>query len=180
MHSTTHRGRRGIRNLLIGGTAAVSLALTGCAGSAIGGATDDEELAPGVTDTEIHIGVTFPFSGPLSAYGEQYKGAEAYINYVNEEFGGVESADGKTRKIILETADDQYDPAKSYEQVRKLVENDGVFAIAGVVGTPSNSAIIDYLNENDVPHVFAATGASKWGATPDVYPWSIGFQPAYS
>lgn len=172
---------RALRTGALAGLITAGLLLSGCAGAAIsGGGGDEEETTPGITDTEVHIGVTYPFSGNLSAYGMQFEGAKAYVDYINEEFGGVESADGKTRKIVLHAEDDQYDPAKSLEQVRKLVESDGVFAIAGVVGTPPNSAIVEYLNENDVPHLFAATGATKWGATPDEWPWTIGFQPAYS
>ncbi|MCZ7422139.1 MULTISPECIES: ABC transporter substrate-binding protein [unclassified Micromonospora] len=183
---TEHRRyRRGSVRIRLAGAAtlAAALLLSACSGSAVSGGNGDSGSAypdPGITDTEIKIGVTYPFSGPVSAYGDQYKGAEAYVRYVNEVQGGIQSADGKTRKLVVEARDDQYDPGKSLEQVRRLVESDNVFAINGVVGTPPNSAIVEYLNNAEVPHLFAATGATKWGAQPDVWPWTVGFQPAYS
>jgi branched-chain amino acid transport system substrate-binding protein len=108
---------------------------------------------PGVTDTEILIGQTNPYSGPLSAYGTQGRAETAYYNMINEE-GGVNG-----RKIKLLSLDDGYSPPKTVEQHRRLVESDEVLGVIGTMGTPTNSAIVKYMNSKGVPHIFFATGA---------------------
>lgn len=127
---------------------------------------------PGVTDTEILIGQTNPYSGPLSAYGTQGRAEAAYYNMINDE-GGVNG-----RRIKLLSLDDGYSPPKTVEQHRRLVEGDGVLGIVGTMGTPTNSAIVKYMNSKAVPHIFIATGASKWGDFKD-YPWTMGWYPTY-
>jgi branched-chain amino acid transport system substrate-binding protein len=62
--------------------------------------------------------------------------------------------------------------------VRKLVEQDQVLLVFQPLGTPSNTAIQKYLNEQNVPHLFVATGATKWG-NPKDFPWTMGWQPNY-
>ena len=127
----------------------------------------------GVSDTEIKLGNTNPYSGPAAAYGTIGKALEAYIKKVNDE-GGVNG-----RKITFITRDDQYSPDKTVQAVRELVEQEKVFAVFQTLGTPPNSAIWDYMNQQGVPHLFVATGASKWGADPETHPWTIGWQPTY-
>jgi len=131
----------------------------------------------GVTEDLIKIGNTSPYSGPASAYGAIGKAYEAYFQMVNDR-GGVTSKDGKTRKIEFITLDDGYSPPRTVEQTRKLVEQEEVAFTAGQTGTASNSAIHRYMNAKKVPHLFVATGASKW-AQPEKFPWTIGFQPGY-
>jgi len=127
---------------------------------------------PGVTATEIKIGNTNPYSGPASAYGTIGKVITAYFKKVNDE-GGVNG-----RKINFVTLDDAYSPPKTVEMVRRLVEQDQVAFVFQTLGTPSNSAIHKYLNQNKVPMLFVATGATKWG-DPKNFPWTMGFQPNY-
>ncbi len=126
----------------------------------------------GVTATEIKIGNTNPYSGPASAYGTIGKVIGAYFKKVNDE-GGVNG-----RKINYITYDDGYSPPKTVEMVRKLVEQDQVAALFQTLGTPPNSAIHKYMNQQKVPHLFVATGATKWN-DPQNFPWTIGFQPNY-
>ena len=128
--------------------------------------------APGVTDTEIKIGQTMPYSGPASAYGAIGRAEAAYFKMLNEQ-GGVNG-----RKINFISLDDGYSPPKTVEQIRRLVEQEQVALIFNSLGTPSNSAIRDYLNENKVPQLFVATGASKFG-DPEHFPWTMGWQPSY-
>jgi branched-chain amino acid transport system substrate-binding protein len=128
--------------------------------------------APGVTDTEIKIGQTMPYSGPASAYGVIGKTDVAYFKMINE-MGGVNG-----RKLNLISLDDGYSPPKAVEQTRRLVEQEGVAFIFNSLGTPSNYAIRPYLTENKVPQLFVATGASMWG-DPQHFPWTIGWQPNY-
>jgi branched-chain amino acid transport system substrate-binding protein len=131
-----------------------------------------KEYGPGVSDTEIKIGNTGPYSGPASSYGTIPKAEAAYYRMVNEK-GGVNG-----RKINFISYDDAYSPPKTVEQVRKLVEQDNVLLVASPLGTPTNSAIWHYMNQKKVPQLFVATGATKWD-DPKRYPWTIGWQPNY-
>jgi len=127
---------------------------------------------PGVTDKEIKLGHTNPYSGPLSAYGTIGKAISAYWNMVNDS-GGING-----RRINFITYDDGFQPPKTVEMVRKLVEDDQVFAIYQLLGTPTNTVVQKYLNQKKVPQLFVATGASKWG-NPKDFPWTMGWQPDY-
>ena len=127
---------------------------------------------PGATDKEIKLGNINPYSGPASAYGAIGKSIGAYFDKVNAE-GGV---NGRMIKFI--SLDDGYNPAKTVEQARKLVEEEEVLLIFQSLGTPPNSAIHKYMNTKKVPHLFVATGATKWG-DPKNFPWTMGWQPNY-
>jgi branched-chain amino acid transport system substrate-binding protein len=131
-----------------------------------------KQYDPGVTDTEIKIGNTGPYSGPASSYSTVPKCMAAYYNMVNE-MGGVNG-----RKINFISYDDAYTPPKTVEMIRKLVEQDQVFCTAGTLGTPTNSAIWHYMNQKKVPQLFVSTGATKWD-DPKGHPWTIGWQPNY-
>ena len=131
-----------------------------------------KNYGPGVTDTEVKIGNTGPYSGPASSYGTIAKSEAAYFRLVNDE-GGVNG-----RKIDFISYDDAYSPPKTVEQVRKLVEQDGVLLVMSPLGTPTNSAIWRYMNQKKVPQLFVATGATKWN-DPKGHPWTMGWQPNY-
>lgn len=128
--------------------------------------------SPGVTDTSIKIGNTNPYSGPASAYGTIGRSIQAYFDKVNAE-GGING-----RQIEFLSLDDGYSPPRTVEQARKLVEQEEVFLIFQSLGTPTNTAIHQYMNAKQVPHLFVATGATKWGQ-PDKFPWTMGWQPNY-
>ena len=137
-----------------------------------GSAAAKKMYGPGVTDTEIKIGNTMPYSGPASAYGTIGKGEAAYFKMVNDN-GGVNG-----RKINFISLDDGYSPPKTVEQMRKLVEQEQVLLDFQSLGTPTNTAIHKYMNAKKVPQLFVATGASKWG-DPKKYHWTMGWQPPY-
>ena len=139
-----------------------------CANSALA----QKKYGPGANDTQIKLGQTMPYSGPASAYGAIGKAELAYFQMINEQ-GGING-----RKIDLISLDDAYSPPRAVEQVRKLVEEEQVLALFQNLGTPSNSAIHKYVNAKKIPHLFIATGATKWG-DPANFPWTIGFQPSY-
>jgi branched-chain amino acid transport system substrate-binding protein len=144
-----------------------------CAGLALlGGAAAGADYGPGVTDTEIKIGNTNPYSGPASAYGAIGRALSAYFAKINNE-GGING-----RKINFISLDDGYSPPRTVEQIRKLVEQDQVLLIFQSLGTPTNTAVHQYLNAKKVPQLFVATGATKWGQ-PKKFPWTIGWQPNY-
>jgi branched-chain amino acid transport system substrate-binding protein len=144
-----------------------SLALLGVASGAL---AESKTYGPGVTDTEVKIGQTMPYSGPASAYSVIGKAMSAYFEKVNAE-GGVNG-----RKINLISLDDAFSPPKAVEQIRRLVESDEVFAIVGNFGSPTNFAVQKYLNSKKVPSLFLGTGANRV-SEPQTYPWSMGWQP---
>jgi branched-chain amino acid transport system substrate-binding protein len=126
----------------------------------------------GASDTEIKVGQTIPLSGPASAYGSIGKVQAAYIRMINEQ-GGING-----RKINLIQYDDGYNPPKTVEQVRKLVESDEVFTTFQIIGTSPNAAVQKYLNEKKVPQLLASTGATRF-TDPKHFPWTIAFNPNY-
>ncbi len=144
-------------------------AIVAMAAASIAGAA---EYGPGASDTEIKIGNTNPYSGRASAYGTIGKALSAYFDKINAE-GGING-----RKINFISLDDGYSPAKTVEQTRRLVEQEKVLFLFQNLGTPTNSAIHKYVNGKKVPHLFVATGATKWG-DPENYPWTMGWQPNY-
>lgn len=141
-----------------------------CASLAFAPAAYSQNYGPGVTDTEVKIGQTMPYSGPASSFAAIGRAMSAYFQKVNAE-GGVNG-----RKINLISLDDGYSPPKAVEQTRRLVESDEVFAIVGTFGSPSNFAIQKYLNTKKVPSLFLGTGANRV-SEPETYPWSMGWQP---
>jgi branched-chain amino acid transport system substrate-binding protein len=143
-----------------------------CALALAGPAHAQKKYGPGASDTEIKLGQTMPYSGPASAYGAIGKAELAYFKMLNDR-GGING-----RKINLISLDDAYSPPRAVEQTRKLIEQEKVLALFQPLGTPTNSAIHKYVNARKVPHLFLATGATKWG-DPKNFPWTIGFQPSY-
>ncbi|MEI8304972.1 MAG: ABC transporter substrate-binding protein [Burkholderiales bacterium] len=135
-----------------------------------GAAFGQKKYGPGVTDTEIKIGQTLPYSGPASAYGQIGRAEAAYFKYLNER-GGING-----RKINLISLDDGFSPPKAVEQVRRLVEQDEVAFMFNVLGTPINLAVRGYLNQRKIPHIFNAAGSMRF-ADPAGFPWSMGWQP---
>ena len=136
------------------------------------GALAQKKYDTGATDTEIKIGNIMPYSGPASAYGVIGRTEAAYFKKINDA-GGING-----RKINFISYDDAYSPPKAVEQARKLVESDEVLLVFNSLGTPSNSAIQKYMNSKKVPHLFLATGATKWN-DPKNFPWTMGWQPNY-
>jgi len=155
-----------MKQTIVTGLAAASLVLASGLAFAAG------QYGPGVSDTEIKIGNTMPYSGPASAYGAIGKAETAYFAMINDQ-GGING-----RKINFISRDDGYSPPKTVELVRQLVEEEHVLLLFNTLGTPPNSAIRGYLNDNKVPHLFVATGADKWN-DPKHYPWTMGWQPSY-
>jgi branched-chain amino acid transport system substrate-binding protein len=130
----------------------------------------EKKYGPGVTDTEIKLGQTMPYSGPASAYSAIGKAELAYFEMINQR-GGVNG-----RKIRLISLDDGYSPPKTVEQVRKLVEEEEVLAIFSPLGTPPNTAIHKYLNAKKVPQVLLHSSAIKWN-DPANFPWTMAWAP---
>src|SRR3954468_8252833 len=135
-------------------------------------ASAQKKYDAGATDTEIKIGNIMPYSGPASPYGAIGKTEAAFFKMINDK-GGING-----RKIDFVSYDDGYSPPKAIEQARKLVESDEVLLIFQPLGTPSNSAIMKYMNAKKEPQLFVASGGTKFG-DPKNFPWTMGFQPNY-
>jgi branched-chain amino acid transport system substrate-binding protein len=149
---------------------ALLILLLACAPVALAGGA----AAPGVTSSTILIGSSGPLTGEAAAAAGVLKGAEAYFKYVNAR-GGVNG-----RQIQFKYLDDAYDPSKTVENVRELIQQDQVFALFGVVGTNPNLAIRDFTNAAKVPNVFVSAGATTFGRDWRKYPYVIGYLPPYS
>jgi len=132
----------------------------------------EKKYGPGVSDTEIRIGNTSPYSGPASAFSMVAKTEEAYFRKINAE-GGING-----RRIVFLSYDDAYSPPKTVEQTRRLVESDEVLLVFNAMGTAPNSAVQKYLNAKMVPQLFVSSGAAKWN-DPRNFPWTMGFTPSY-
>jgi branched-chain amino acid transport system substrate-binding protein len=151
------------RRSLLAGTAAAGVV-------ALAGPSRAEET-PGVTSTELKIGSTTSLSGPVSALGTIARCQDAYFRMVNEQ-GGIAG-----RKINFIFYDDAFNPAKTVEQTRRLIEGDDVAFLFSMLGTAPNSAVVKYINSNKVPHLFLSVNGDKWGDYQN-YPWTMGFAPS--
>jgi branched-chain amino acid transport system substrate-binding protein len=150
-----------IRPLIL---AALSLSIVGLSPVAAA----DKKYGLGVTDTEIKLGQTMPYSGPLSSLSRFGRVEAAYLRKINAS-GGING-----RQVRLVSLDDAFAPAKTVEQTRKLVEGDGVLAIVGSVGTPTNLAIAKYLNSKAVPQILVLASTPKLD-DPENLPWTTTF-----
>ncbi len=154
--------------------ARVTYLLAGALGAlALATAATGAASETGVTSSQVLIGGTTPLSGNASAYQSVAKGAAAYFRWVNAH-GGVNK-----RKIKYIYKDDGYDPSKTADKTRELVQQDRVFAIFNSLGTEQNLATRAYLNALKIPQLFVASGATTFGKDHKQYPWTIGYQPNY-
>jgi branched-chain amino acid transport system substrate-binding protein len=158
------------RRAFIGGVSAAALSASYVAAPYV--ARAQKKYDDGASDNEIKIGHTCPYSGPASAYGVNGKAIVAYFNMINDK-GGING-----RKVNLISLDDGYSPPKTVELIRQLVEQEKVLCTHNTLGTACNTSIHKYMNAKKVPHLYLATGASKWG-DPKHFPWTMGFQPDY-
>jgi ABC-type branched-subunit amino acid transport system substrate-binding protein len=131
----------------------------------------DRKATPGITDTEIRIGQTMPYSGPASAYATVGRAHAAFFDMVNAK-GGVNG-----RKIKLLSLDDSMVPPRALEQVRRLVEQEQVAFTFGILGL-SNMAVQLYLNQKKVPHLFPAVAGRRFHE-PKKAPWTMGWVPSF-
>ncbi|MCW4386084.1 ABC transporter substrate-binding protein [Salinibacterium sp. SYSU T00001] len=158
------------RALAIVGAASV-FALAACSTNGGGGAAED---VPGVTEDTVTIGTHQPLTGPAAAgFASISAATSAYFDYINDN-GGING-----RQIEFIVKDDGYNPANTQTVVRELVLEDDVFAILGGLGTPTHSAVLDFLNENEVPDLFVSGGSPTWDQ-PEEYPWTFGYNSEYT
>lgn len=152
------------------GIAGLSL-ICASAFSPIRAAESQNKYDPGASDTEIKIGQTAPYSGPLSSAAEISQTEAAYFTMLNES-GGING-----RKVTFISLDDAYSPPKAVEQTRRLVEQDEVLAIFNQFGTPTSTAAQKYLNAKKIPQLFCGTGSYRFNDP--AFPWSSSILPNY-
>lgn len=133
----------------------------------------DYQPTQGVTDKTIKLGTSMPQSGPFAVFGGILNGLNAYFDWRNDN-GGVAG-----RQVELVAYDDEYKADRTSDNVKKLVEEDKVFALVSVLGTQNNLGVRDYLDENCVPDMGVATGSPQWGGAAQ-YPWLQGGIPSYA
>ena len=151
----------------------IALAIVAFSGFAAGRAIAAGNYDPGASDTEIKLGTTWAFSGPVSSTSPVERQMAGYFAMINDQ-GGVNG-----RKINFIALDDGYQPPKTVEQTRRLVEQDNVLLMYGQIGTPTNVAVRPYLNSKKVPQLFVTTGSYSL-IDPKKYPWTMGFQSSYA
>ncbi|MGC0328158.1 branched-chain amino acid transport system substrate-binding protein [Streptomyces sp. SAI-170] len=153
--------------------AAALVAACGAGGRGHGG-TSDADSSVGVTETSIKIGAHFPLTGVAApGYSEIPSGHQAYYDFVNAA-GGVNG-----RKIEYVVKDDGYNPTNTSNVAKELVLKDEIFGMVAGLGTPTHSAVVDFLNGEKVPDFFVSSGSLQWGDDPKSKPWTFGWQPDY-
>lgn len=126
----------------------------------------------GASDTTIKLGNTFPYSGPVSVTAPQVRQMKAYFDFLNDQ-GGING-----RKIEFDSLDDGYQPPKTVELTRRLVEQDQVLAMFGSEGTPTQVAVQPYLNNKKIPQLFVLTGSNSL-INPKKYPYTVATGSSY-
>jgi branched-chain amino acid transport system substrate-binding protein len=152
-----------LKNALVG---AVALAL------ATSPAVAEKKSAPGITDTEILIGQTEPYSGPLSGFSTNGVADAAFFKMINDH-GGING-----RKLRIISLDDGFNPAKTVEQIRKMVEQDHVAFIYRSLGTAGEIALQSYVTKNHIPQLMVGGGISRL-VNPEKYPYTLPGTPIF-
>jgi len=164
------RGRREVICAVVG---VAALTVAACSSSKGGEAANDTS-APGVTSNSILLGTTQPLTGPAApGYSKISAAMNAYFQFANAN-GGVNG-----RKITLKVLDDGYNPTKTATLTRELVLQDHIFAMVGALGTPTHTAVLDFLAQNKVPDLFVSSGSRSWNDV-DNAPTTFGWQPDYT
>jgi branched-chain amino acid transport system substrate-binding protein len=170
--------RRAVVALASLGALTIPLAACGRSGSS-GSASATPAASPGITDTQVTLGSSQILTGPASAYAVLAQTVDAYFKAVNAA-GGIQMADGKTRKVKFVYYDDAFDPSRAVANMHRLVQQDQVFATFGQAGSSSVAAAQDFLNAQKVPQLFVFSGDSVWGTGAAKKPWTLGCPPAYT
>jgi len=167
----------GPRTRVAAALAGAAVLLAGCGGGgsdSTTGQSSEGGSEPGITPTSIKIGTHMPLTGVAApGYSEISPGAKAYFDYINDQ-GGING-----RKIEYIVKDDGYNPTNTASVTNQLVLQDEIFAMIQGLGTPTHSAVLDFLDEQEVPDLFASSGALAWNQ-PDKYPGTFGWQPNYT
>jgi branched-chain amino acid transport system substrate-binding protein len=160
--------------------AGASLFMTACGAGGDGGSDSGSDEgaqaegdATGVSESSIKIGTHMPLTGVAApGYSTIPQGAAAYFDYVNANGGLCE------RDIEYVVRDDGYNPSNTSQVTNQLVLQDEIFGMLGGLGTPTHSAVVDFLNEQEVPDLFVSSGALAWDQ-PEQFPFTFGWQPDY-
>src|SRR5260370_239958 len=130
------------------------------------------KYGPGASDSEIKVGETMSYSGPSSPFAVVGQTIDGYFRKINDE-GGIGG-----RKIKFISYDDAFNPAKTVEQTRRLIESDEVLFTVGSLGTALQFAVQRYMNAKKVPQLFINGASSRW-EDPKKFPWTMGYTTSY-
>jgi branched-chain amino acid transport system substrate-binding protein len=133
---------------------------------------------PGITDTTIKLGTIAPITGGTAAVGMVADGMKLKFDAVNAA-GGVKMGDGKTRTIDFIITDDVNEPPRALTNTRRMVEQDEIFALVGVIGTLQSQAIRPYITQRGVPSLFVYSGVYEFGMA-DRNPMSTPLVPSFT
>ncbi|HZU61084.1 MAG TPA: ABC transporter substrate-binding protein, partial [Solirubrobacteraceae bacterium] len=155
-----------IRPCLLCGTAlGLCAVLAGCG-------SGHSAAVPGVSSGTVILGSHQPLTGPAApGYKEISAASQAFFDYVNAH-GGIYG-----RSIRLMTLNDAYNPTNTAQAVNQLVTYDNVFAIFEGLGTSTHRQVVQFLNNNDVPDVFVASGCPCWSDAA-LDPYTYGWPPS--
>lgn len=136
--------------LRVGATAAGALALAACGGGNSGGSAAQQAT----TGPDFKVGGILPTSGTYADLGDSIrKGMDLYFRKVGYKAGG--------RKIVVSNEDESAgDTSIPLAKARKLVEQDTVDMITGIIASPNALAIRDYVDTNKVPTLISNAGAN--------------------
>jgi branched-chain amino acid transport system substrate-binding protein len=110
----------------------------------------------GINNKNLVIGSTGALTGPLAGFGKDLQiGVQAAMTRINAN-GGIHG-----RQLQFAMQDDAYAPARSAENVKKMIDNNSVFALLSCIGTPNNTAIMPLIENGDMPYIAPLTGASS-------------------
>jgi branched-chain amino acid transport system substrate-binding protein len=135
---------------------------------------EDPDAANAVIEGDIKIGSSMPLSGgPAALFAPFADGFQSYFEWVNANEGGLNG-----QQLVPIVKDDQYTADLTKTAVDELLFEDEVALVSGVIGSPNNAAIIDDMNAQCVPQLWASTGSPAWGAV-NAYPWTTGLLVPY-
>jgi branched-chain amino acid transport system substrate-binding protein len=142
------------------------------------GATAAGAQGSGITDTTVKFGTIAPITGGVAAVGMLADGIDLKFKAINEA-GGVKMADGKTRKLELIISDDANEPPRALVNTRRMVEQNGIFALTGVVGTVQSQTLRPFLQQRKVPNLFVYSGVYEF-ADERTNPMSTSLVPSFT
>ena len=117
-----------------------------------------QSKAPGVTDTEVVVGLSMPLSGVAAAWSNTGVAMEAWAKHLNEQ-GGVH---GRKVKVLMK--DDGYNPGRAVANIQEM-QND-VFMNVGMLGSAILNAAKDKVAEAKLLTINPFGNPAIWAKQP--------------
>ncbi len=136
--------------------------------SACGGGSLSSDSSDGSSSGPVKIGFSVPQSGVYAALGDEMtKGFEFYLEQHDGKLGGHE--------IAVVKADEGETPQTGVPATTKLVVQDKVSAVVGIVNSATALALKDTFAQSKVPLIIANAGADTLLDDPSDYVWRTSF-----